>query len=355
MARAIARFELVRPLKRSHITAEQLDESSWEPLGLEAFRAAWIAEVEEARSSHKRERLHLATGLLLPVWDKLPSDFVRVSRISASDGRSLLGREVPLHCVPELCRALGLEHVQTLSADDIVQSVLATGRAMEVKAREPLVLKRSLVNGAQRLELTGWSAARLDWYKAQGCFTEIIRYQTRLFVPLDGAAGGHLPAVNDLGLHIAIWHRTAYLEPNGVLMMLALQPVETVPQAFRPDPVTQEEAAAMFRAAVNLFGKWQLTDEQAATLLDMPVRSYRRWKAEGPGRISRDGCARLSNLMGIHKALRIIFSEPQRGYAWIKAGNAAFAGASALDVMLGGELTDIMRVRRYLDATRGGW
>lgn len=137
--------------------------------------------------------------------------------------------------------------------------------------------------------------------------------------------------------------------------MLALEPVATVPEAFRPDPVTQQEAAAMFRAALNLFAKWELTDEQAATLLDMPVRSYRRWKAEGSGRISRDGRARLSNLMGIHKALRIIFSEPQRGYAWIRTGNTAFAGTSALDVMLGGELTDIMRVRRYLDAERGGW
>jgi hypothetical protein len=137
--------------------------------------------------------------------------------------------------------------------------------------------------------------------------------------------------------------------------MPALQLVDTAPHAFRADPVTQEEAAAMFRAAVGLFGKWGVTDEQAAMLLDMPVRSYRRWKAEGPGRFSRDGCARLSNLMGIHKALRIIFTEPQRGYAWIRAGNTAFAGVSALDVMLGGELTDIMRVRRYLDAERGGW
>ena len=48
--------------------------------------------------------------------------------------------------------------------------------------------KRSLVNGTQRLELADWSAAQLDWYKAQGCFTEIIRYQTRLFVPIEGAA-----------------------------------------------------------------------------------------------------------------------------------------------------------------------
>lgn len=137
--------------------------------------------------------------------------------------------------------------------------------------------------------------------------------------------------------------------------MLVLEPVETVPQPFRTEPVTADEAAAMFRAAQGLFGKWGVTDEQAAVLLDMPVRTYRRWKAEGPGRMSRDGCARLSNLMGIHKALRIIFQEPQRGYGWIRAGNAAFAGTSALEVMLGGELTDIMRVRRYLDAERGGW
>lgn len=137
--------------------------------------------------------------------------------------------------------------------------------------------------------------------------------------------------------------------------MLALQPVDTAVPAFRPDPITQDEAAAMFRAALNLFGKWELTDEQAATLLDMPVRSYRRWKAEGAGRFSRDGRSRLSNLMGIHKALRIIFLESARGYAWIRAANAAFGGASALEVMLGGELTDIMRVRRYLDAERGGW
>ena len=137
--------------------------------------------------------------------------------------------------------------------------------------------------------------------------------------------------------------------------MSMLQPIETVPAPFRPEPVTQDEGAAMFRAALNLFAKWGVTDEQAAMLTDMPVRSFRRWKAEGPGRISRDGLARLSNLMGIHKALRIIFQEPQRGYEWIKAPNAVFDGASALSVMLGGELTDIMRVRRYLDAERGGW
>lgn len=137
--------------------------------------------------------------------------------------------------------------------------------------------------------------------------------------------------------------------------MTALLRVDTMPPAFRPDPISDAEGAAMFRAAVNLFSKWDVTDEQAATLLDLPLRSYRRWKAGDLGRIDRDTKARLSNLMGIHKALRIVFREAARGYAWIRAANDAFGERSALDVMLGGELTDLMRVRRYLDAERSGW
>jgi uncharacterized protein (DUF2384 family) len=131
--------------------------------------------------------------------------------------------------------------------------------------------------------------------------------------------------------------------------------VDTEPKTFAAEPISDAEAAAMFRATVSLLRLWGVTDEDAAVLLDMPVRSYRRWKAGEIGRIDRDGKARLSNLMGVHKALRLIFQEPQRGYDWIKAPNAAFGGRSALDVMRGGELTDLMRVRRYLDAERGAW
>jgi Protein of unknown function (DUF2384) len=134
-----------------------------------------------------------------------------------------------------------------------------------------------------------------------------------------------------------------------------LHAIDTAPRDFHPDPITQEEAAAMFRAVMKLLALWSVTDEQAATLLDMPLRTYRRWKAGDVGRIDRDGGARLSNLVGIHKALRIIFREPQRAYGWVNAANAAFDGRTALEVMLGGELTDLMRVRRYLDAERGGW
>ena len=137
--------------------------------------------------------------------------------------------------------------------------------------------------------------------------------------------------------------------------MATLSRVASEPKPFSAEPITDEEAGAMFRAGLNLFRLWGVTDDQAAILLDLPRRTFARWKAGEIGRIGRDGKARLSNLIGIHKALRIIFSDASRGYAWIKAPNAAFGGTSALNVMLGGELTDLMRVRSYLDAERGGW
>ncbi len=127
--------------------------------------------------------------------------------------------------------------------------------------------------------------------------------------------------------------------------------------AFQPTApvISDAEGEAMARAVVNLFGKWELTDAQASVLLGgLSARTWARWKAGGIGRIPRDLKSRLSNMMGIHKALRIIFTEADRAYGWIKRPNDAFGGASALDVMLGGELTDIMRIRRYLDSVRDG-
>ncbi|MDE4142874.1 MbcA/ParS/Xre antitoxin family protein [Phaeobacter gallaeciensis] len=117
-----------------------------------------------------------------------------------------------------------------------------------------------------------------------------------------------------------------------------------------------EEVQAMQRAFVKLAELWGLSDEQASVLMgDISVRTFRRWKAGELGRAGIDTAARLSNLIGIHKALRLLFKDPARGYGWVKRPNEAFGGTTALDVMLNGQITDIMRVRRYLDAMRGPW
>ena len=118
--------------------------------------------------------------------------------------------------------------------------------------------------------------------------------------------------------------------------------------------ITEAEAQAMQRAVIKLFEHWKLTETEAATLLGgINPRTYHRWKKGEYGRTSVDLKARLSNLMGIHKALRLLFNDAQRGYAWLRKPNSAFAGRSALAVMLNGSFTDVMRVRHYLDAQRG--
>jgi hypothetical protein len=139
--------------------------------------------------------------------------------------------------------------------------------------------------------------------------------------------------------------------------MVQLTEIAAGPRAHPTHTViTEAEATAMARAVVNLFDRWDLTEAQACELLgELPRRTYTRWKAGEIGRIGRDLKTRLSNLIGIHKALRIVFKEPERGYAWIRRPNTAFQGLSALEVMMQGELLDLVRVRRYLDAERGGW
>jgi hypothetical protein len=130
------------------------------------------------------------------------------------------------------------------------------------------------------------------------------------------------------------------------------------PVTARPDlpVITDEEAAALARATVNLFRAWDLSDLEARVLLgDMSQRTWARWKAGDIGRIDRDLRARMAILMGIHKALRYLFSEPARGYAWIRRPSDVFGGRSALDVMMRGEITDLIDLRAYLDAERGAW
>ena len=121
-------------------------------------------------------------------------------------------------------------------------------------------------------------------------------------------------------------------------------------------PIGDREAEAAARAIVNMFGRWGLSDQDACILLGgIAPRTWARWKKGELPKLGRDLRARLSNLLGIHKGLRIVFNDPERGYGWVERPNAAFGGSSALDVMRGGELTDLMRVRCYLDAERGAW
>jgi Antitoxin Xre/MbcA/ParS C-terminal toxin-binding domain/Antitoxin Xre-like helix-turn-helix domain len=137
-------------------------------------------------------------------------------------------------------------------------------------------------------------------------------------------------------------------------------PVPLLEPEQRPETtaITDEETGAMLRAFFRLSDRWALSDHEARILLGQPApRTFARWKSGTAdlSRVPHDTRQRLSMLMGIHKGLRYMFPAPGRGYAWLRRANRAFAGQSALERMLSGEIVDLAAVRSYLDAEVGGW
>ncbi|MGH8111879.1 MAG: MbcA/ParS/Xre antitoxin family protein [Rhodanobacteraceae bacterium] len=115
-------------------------------------------------------------------------------------------------------------------------------------------------------------------------------------------------------------------------------------------------AAPALRAFFNLADRWKLRVAEQRTLLGQPPEStFYKWKRERDGALARDTLERISYLLGIFKALAILFPQPDRADAWLRRPNAAptFGGKSALERMLSGHVADLYVVRQYLDAQRG--
>jgi hypothetical protein len=128
--------------------------------------------------------------------------------------------------------------------------------------------------------------------------------------------------------------------------------------AAKPDTDTRRPQVAL-DTFFRLMEFWGLTVAQAMTLLGLTSRStYMSWKARAPARLAPDTMERISYLLGIHKALRILFSRNEQSVReWVKVPNSnpLFGGRPALERMLSGRVADLYEVRRFLDAQRGGW
>ena len=124
-------------------------------------------------------------------------------------------------------------------------------------------------------------------------------------------------------------------------------------------PSNRDMSAAGLRAFFNIARDWSLSLDEQLVLIGAPGRStFFKWKsAPETADLKRDTLERLSYLLGIYKALQVLLPATPAADAWIKKPNDAplFAGQSALARMLGGNVADLVAVRQYLDARRGGW
>ena len=116
--------------------------------------------------------------------------------------------------------------------------------------------------------------------------------------------------------------------------------------------------SAGMRTFVAIADEWQLPVAARCILLGaIGSSTYHKWRQGDLGVPSRDQLERLSLLLGIYKALRLLFSDDATGIRWLRAANrdADFGGQTPLERMARGSIEDLYAVRRYLDGWRGSW
>ena len=116
------------------------------------------------------------------------------------DGRSLLGRIVPAEGVNMLLDKLGIGDRIVLSPEQLVEAALG-GKVVPIDALSGASIKRSRVNGEQRLEVLGFDPRALASWKAKGASVRVrgvisgVRaggfWGGACPTPKFGGAGGH--------------------------------------------------------------------------------------------------------------------------------------------------------------------
>lgn len=110
------------------------------------------------------------------------------------------------------------------------------------------------------------------------------------------------------------------------------------------------------QAFLRITGKWAVKDEDARQLLGgISSGSFYALKKEPRRTLDQDTLTRISLLIGIFKALHILYS-PRLADAWMTLpnSNSMFQGSTPLAYILRLGLPGMMQVRQLLDARRGG-
>jgi antitoxin Xre/MbcA/ParS-like protein len=133
--------------------------------------------------------------------------------------------------------------------------------------------------------------------------------------------------------------------------------------ALRPEPKPSIDLHArasrerLARMVVQLLDHWRLAAADQAMLLGLSAQSrstVARYRKGEPLADNADLLARAGHLLGIHKALRILFPhERDLAYQWVSAPNRRFGGAAPLEIMKRHGYEGMLAVRRYLDFERG--
>lgn len=137
---------------------------------------------------------------------------------------------------------------------------------------------------------------------------------------------------------------------------MAAEAVVAAPEERRDPAVRRRLSAPALRSFFNITRAWQLgvTDERG--LLGWPPSStFHKYKSGDAGVLSFDTLTRISLVLGIYKALHILYPEPSFADHWMRMpnSNTLFAGRTPLAFIVDAGVDGLLQVRRLLDGRRG--
>ena len=174
------RVRLVRPASNETMAYSELEASNWTLAHERAWRPLWNAEIASL-PSHTDSRFWITSGLLLPIWKRLPSENMRVRRLTTDDGQQLIGRVLDAEQVRAVRAAFNLDGSIELTGAEAWNAVLKQGSSL------PLTngwrLARRLVAGLDHVELEGPDDTDTDTLRKLGFTIEIVNWRARVFAP----------------------------------------------------------------------------------------------------------------------------------------------------------------------------
>lgn len=211
------------------IDEEELKKSTWTKIeDAPEYQALWD-EALKVMPSHRKDTIHMISGTLLPVWDRLPKDRVRIVRVSLDNGDILLGRIIPENAIDYTLQKLGADkRSKEIDMDLLVEKILS-GHIVNLTNGWKLVKRR--VSNEYRIEIVGSDLYKHDDLKPAGVFTEKIGYEMRYFIPTgeDGTS-----TIREITLHRPI---AEVVSPIG-----SVGNDTFVPQKNEETPVTSTES-----------------------------------------------------------------------------------------------------------------
>jgi hypothetical protein len=138
---------------------------------------------------------------------------------------------------------------------------------------------------------------------------------------------------------------------------IAREPAVALEQRQSP-AVRKKISAPAMRTFLNIARAWKLTVDEQRALLGWPAAStFHKYKAGDVGMLTFDILTRISLVLGIYKALHILYPDAELADRWLKLpnSNSLFGGKPAITRLTEGDIDGLYQVRRLLDSRRGGW